>query len=75
MPQLDRMLLYLLDDLSHKERSVFFYVKILGLSQEETSRRLRLGFHFVNDCCKVFTQDFHTLKLKKEIFDAFDVKY
>jgi len=62
-----------LDDLTHKERSIFLYRLILKLSCEETAKRLKLPIKKVQDITNTFKYEIDLLPLRTNIFEAFEV--
>ena len=60
-----------LNDLTHKERSIFFYYFVLRIPQEEISKHLRLRLNDVNNICKTLKRHINLVGLKEEIHEAF----
>ena len=60
-----------LDDMTNKERSIFLYHFVLGNSQVQTAKRLKLSLNFVNTTCKTLKQAQGFIELKERILESF----
>ena len=60
-----------LDDLTHKERSIFFYCLVLKLSIKETSARLKIKVEHVGKIFEKLQTQKELLLIKEELFEQF----
>ena len=60
-----------LDDLNHKERSLFLYYFVLKIPQNEIAQRLHLNIRYVNKTCKQLMKEKEILPLREQIMQAF----
>lgn len=60
-----------LDDLNHKERSIFFYCAVLKFPQKETAKHLKLSQSYISKVCKKFDNEKNFMALRDEILEAF----
>lgn len=60
-----------LDDLTHEERSIFFYCFVLKLSGKETSTRLKMNFKKVGRINKMLQTQKELLLIKDDLLESF----
>jgi len=61
------------NDLTDRERSVFFYCFILKIPQVDTSKYLKLSIHRVNSIVQNINKEIKVMPIKREILEAFDI--
>ena len=70
--EINQYLTYL-DELTHEERSVFFYRIVLKLPTEETAKRLRLSIRKTIRISKALDDQKKLLSIKQDLMDSFGV--
>lgn len=60
----------MLDDMTHEERSIFFYHFILGLSRKIVAQKLKMSNRIVNRVCSQIKGEMKHLHLKTLIIQS-----
>lgn len=60
-----------LDELTHEERSIFFYCLVLNLSGKETANRLKMNIRKVGKIFKMLQAQKELLLIKDKLLESF----